>query len=266
MRCVFCKDDSSRSTSKEHIIPESLGNTKQVLPPGIVCDQCNNYFSRKVEGPVLNSEAIQLLRLEQAVPSKKKRIPSSVAWIDGKYPVTAHRTLNGQPNLTLDVPSDIFESIKLSKVSTIAIQAFRDLPYEPLVSRFLAKVAVEALAQQFINRSGTAEYLVEEAGFDPIRDYARRGQPKKWSYHSRRIYDSNQRWPDDNGNSYQIVHEYDFLRTESGEVYFVLALFGLELVINIGGPDIDGYIEWLKQNNELSPLYIGENASPLHHR
>ena len=266
MRCVFCKNDSSCSTSREHIIPESLGNTKQVLPAGVVCDKCNNYFSRKVEGPLLNSKAMRLLRFEQAVPSKKKRIPSGIALIDGKHPVTAHRTLNGQPKLTLDVPSDIFRNIEFSKGGTIAIKMFRELPYETIVSRFLAKVAVEAVAQQLIHQSGSADYLVEETGFDPIRDYARLGKPKQWSYHSRRIYDSNKRWPDEKGNSYQIVHEYDFLRTELGEVYFVLALFGLELTINLGGPDMDGYIEWLKKNDQVSPLYDRENAVPLHHR
>ncbi|MBT3070018.1 HNH endonuclease [Rhodomicrobium sp. Az07] len=31
------------------LVPESLGNRQHVLPKGIVCDGCNNYFSRKVE-------------------------------------------------------------------------------------------------------------------------------------------------------------------------------------------------------------------------
>lgn len=32
------------------------------------------------------------------------------------------------------------------------------------------------------------------------------------------------------------VHEFEILNTEDGEYYFVLALFGLELTINFGGP------------------------------
>jgi hypothetical protein len=39
------------------------------------------------------------------------------------------------------------------------------------------------------------------------------------------------------------------------ECYFVLAIFGVEYVINIAGPSIDGYRQWLKENNEKSPLY-----------
>lgn len=46
MKCIFCKDSSDNSTSVEHIIPESLGN-KDILPKGIVCDSCNNYFAVK---------------------------------------------------------------------------------------------------------------------------------------------------------------------------------------------------------------------------
>ena len=48
MRCIFCGSDTSQSTSVEHIIPESFGNSKAILRKGIVCDKCNNYFSRKV--------------------------------------------------------------------------------------------------------------------------------------------------------------------------------------------------------------------------
>ncbi len=54
MRCIFCKNDSSSSRSVEHIMPESIGSKKRVLPCGVVCDKCNNYFARKVEEPVLS--------------------------------------------------------------------------------------------------------------------------------------------------------------------------------------------------------------------
>ena len=60
MRCVFCKADSSQSRSVEHIIPESLGNTAHTLPRCVVCDQCNGYFARKIEKPVLDSGMFQL--------------------------------------------------------------------------------------------------------------------------------------------------------------------------------------------------------------
>lgn len=76
MHCIFCKKDSSGSRSVEHIIPESLGNTEHILPREIVCDACNQYFSLKVEKPVLGSGTFRFLRSKMSIPSKKGRIPS----------------------------------------------------------------------------------------------------------------------------------------------------------------------------------------------
>ena len=51
MATQIFKDPSTNSRSKEHIVPQSLGGTEHILPPGVVCDKCNNYFSRAVEKP-----------------------------------------------------------------------------------------------------------------------------------------------------------------------------------------------------------------------
>ncbi|MHB9071730.1 MAG: HNH endonuclease [Sedimentisphaerales bacterium] len=47
--------------SIEHIIPESLENQDIYLSHGIICDQCNNYLSRKVEKPILSSSIFRLI-------------------------------------------------------------------------------------------------------------------------------------------------------------------------------------------------------------
>lgn len=54
----------------------------------------------------------------------------------------------------------------------------------------------------------------------------------------------------------QTLFEYDYLVTSSSEYYFVFILFGLELTINIGGPELDGYTKWLEEHNWECPLYI----------
>jgi len=43
------------------------------------------------------------------------------------------------------------------------------------------------------------------------------------------------------------------------ELYFVLALFGVELAINCGGPELDDYERWLADHRGASPLYWGKN-------
>ena len=32
MKCLFCKQSSTDTKSVEHVVPESLGNTKFILP------------------------------------------------------------------------------------------------------------------------------------------------------------------------------------------------------------------------------------------
>lgn len=76
MRCIFCKERSDRCVSVEHILPESLGNKDVSLPVGVVCDKCNNYLSREVERPVLQSGILRLIRSDRGIPSKRGRIPA----------------------------------------------------------------------------------------------------------------------------------------------------------------------------------------------
>lgn len=278
MRCIFCKKDSSLSRSVEHIVPESLGNTKNVLPAGVVCDRCNNYFAGKVEQPVLNSGAFKALRFHQAIPSKKNRIPpiDAVVWPDAHGQVFRSAREEAAGIKTLLVPTNVFNKIlrdsEEKKQSMIVFPVTGEMPPENIMSRFLAKCAIEALAQNFINNHVRLDqFLVDNRQLDPIREHARCGQPRTWAFKSRMIYDANRRLLE-NGESVQTIHEYDFLfttpekKTEDGailsELYFVLAIFGREFAINMGGPDMDGYELWLKQNNDVSPLYAPKNIRP----
>ncbi len=76
MRCIFCKERSDGCISVEHILPESIGNKDALLPVGVVCDKCNNYLSREVERPLLESGILRLIRDERGIRSKRGRIPS----------------------------------------------------------------------------------------------------------------------------------------------------------------------------------------------
>jgi hypothetical protein len=44
------------------------------------------------------------------------------------------------------------------------------------------------------------------------------------------------------------------------EFYFIIAIFGVEFAINMIGPSVDAYKEWLRVNGGVSPLYYGKNA------
>lgn len=108
MRCIFCKNESNNSSSQEHFIPQSLGNTKHVLPPGVICDSCNSYFARKIEGPVLGSPMFRLLRADRLVPNKRGKVPE---FMDSEKP---------------DLPDFRLMSRLIAKIALAAL-AFRTL-------------------------------------------------------------------------------------------------------------------------------------------
>jgi hypothetical protein len=129
-------------------------------------------------------------------------------------------------------------------------------PPERLMSRFLAKMGLEVLAQRFSHDMTLIRMLVDEQHYDRIRNWARRGDyPTNWPIHSRQIYpeDTLMRHPDNN-EWVQAGFGYDLLMTRRRETFFVFGLYGYEFVINMGGPSIKGYIEWLKDHTMISPL------------
>ncbi len=260
MRCLFCKADSSDSRSIEHIIPESLGNHTQTLPAGVVCDRCNNYFATKVEKPFLESEAITVLRFHQEIPSKRGRVPAITAVLSPGFPAVMRRDPGSDFAASVDLPPEAFEQLLRQRHGMLILPAGAELPAGPVVSRFLAKAALESMAARLVMHPDGLEYLVDEVQLDPLRNHARRGDTPDWPFHSRRIYDANAKWFDERGSSVQLVHESDIFVTDRGEWYFILAIFGLELVINYGGPDIHGYRQWLALNGDKSPLYSGKNS------
>jgi len=265
MRCLFCKSDSSASRSVEHIIPESLGNTRSILPRGVVCDRCNNYFARKVEAPFLESPGIRNLRFYQGLENKRGRVPSVPGIITPDIPVLVTR--HPRDDFTsLDVPLKAIAQLIEQGRGELLLSAGSRFPEGLIVSRFLAKIALEAMAERLVAYPEGLEYLVDEIQLDALRNHARLGQIDKWPIHVRTIYAQDASVAGINGKREQVVHEYDFLLTPWNEWYFVLAIFGVEFAINLGGPDIDGYLRWLSANKDVSPLYGvkhgGKDAMP----
>ncbi|WP_048195139.1 HNH endonuclease [Methanococcoides methylutens] len=265
MRCLFCKKESTTSKSVEHIIPESLGNLSHILPKGVVCDNCNNYFARKVEKPFLELPAMTILRFNQMVPNKRGSTPPVSGFLmPSKCPVVLQNHLKAS-TISVEVPDEVFESLRNSNKMSVILPTEAPLPESPIVSRFLSKVAIEAMALKLVDHPKGLEYIVDEKQLDPIRNHARYGQNIEWPYHSRRIYDANKGWRNKTGKNIQVVHEFDIFKTEDGEYYFVICIFGLEFSINYSGPEIEGYIKWLKNHNDTSPLYSRKNPKGNYH-
>lgn len=264
MNCIFCKNKSDSSTSVEHIIPESLGNADHVLPRGWVCDACNNYLSRKVEAPFMNSEYGKRVRFEMKIHSRRGRIPV----IQGFYPqsrcIVDIMFDNDGLSLSASHKEDeirFIHSLRSQERGSLYIpySGEPNLDYE--TARFIGKVGLEVLAHRRFRIKGWNREIVNKRELDELRSYVRRGKPGfVWPIHIRRIYPADNQF-DDTNETYQVLNEWTILfiptqkQSNTGEYYAVIAILGVEYTINLGGPELDGYLCWLKENNNQSYLY-----------
>lgn len=62
-KCIYCLTEDGSFKSEEHIYPESLGNTEIILPPGHVCDKCNNGILSDLDNNLVEHDAISFLRV-----------------------------------------------------------------------------------------------------------------------------------------------------------------------------------------------------------
>ena len=257
MKCIFCKKQSDNSKSVEHILPESLGNKDHILPKGVVCDECNNYFATKIEKVVLDKPYFKNVRSRNFIETKKGRLVPDKALFPYKTGGWVDMWLDEKGFIFDSKDNHIIEQIKNGTFNKIIIPHI-DKPEENDydVSRFLAKVGLEFLTYKIIDDDEWINEILEKKELDPIRNYARYGKGSFWKYHQRRIYDEDDRFTDpiNHPEPYEILHEFDLLYTEDRIMYFVMTIMGIEFAINLGGSQIDYYKKWLIDNNNVSPI------------
>jgi HNH endonuclease len=257
--CIFCRASSHSSVSREHIVPESLGNRKIRLPRGVVCDKCNNYFSRKIEDPLLNSLFFSQERFMHSIPNKEGRIPPSHGLLFPLgIPVSIGRHPGNEQSIyaTRDSDNDrLVRHLMHSKTNTAYFPAATGISNKRLMARMLGKMALEALALRAIEAGIGTEEITHKKELDELREFVRydRG-PKHWPYHERRIYPAGFVFVS-GAEAYEVLHEFTLLYTDAHELFFIFANLGVEYVLNLGGPTIEGYSDWLNKNSNRSPLY-----------
>lgn len=256
MICLFCKENSTNSKSVEHIIPESLGNKEHILPKGIVCDKCNQYFAIKLEKPLLEKPYFRNARSRNIVESKKNNIPLGDAFVFGRDMDKVQFGFEYGKNFVV-FENEVVLSKVLSKGKGSFIIQMNDEPEKDdlIISRFLAKCALEFLAT-YTKDDFWLDEIINKKELDQLRNYARYGSGKFWKYSQRRIYDEEDRFTDHiyHPEPYEILHEIEFLYLDCQVMYFVIVIFGIEYVINLGGSELELYFDWLKKNNYISPV------------
>ncbi|MCP8896352.1 HNH endonuclease [Shinella daejeonensis] len=262
MRCIFCKNTSASSLSVEHIVPHSFGNRHAILPKGVVCDSCNNYFARKIEQPLLNDKSFRNLRAWYQVPNKRGKPPSLHGFLAGTELEIGLRV--NKEGYTLEAERKR-ESEEINRIIShreeaghpIAFLFHRSMtPPAALMSRLLAKMALEPISLRMLHDPVLLENLVDEPHWDRLRRWVRVGDNlEHWPYSMRKVFpeETLMRHPETDG-WVQAGYSLDLFITTRRETYLAFIFYGYEFVINSGGPSIKGYEEWLVQQNGNSPL------------
>jgi hypothetical protein len=224
----------------------------------MVCDKCNNYFSRKIERKMLEQPYFKNLRFRQKIESKRGKYPIEKGIIptsNGDVEVHIDRNYKNHRISRVRINTGDFEKI-LNLKQQFLIFPKHDLPEKnnQIISRFLGKVGLELLASTPVPEKALNEFVIDNTEFDLLRNFVRYGKPNTvWPYHLRRIYHESKSFMIE-GVKGQMVHEEKLLFTNARELYVVVCIMGVEYSLNMVGPDFDGYEIWLKEHNNESPL------------
>jgi hypothetical protein len=106
----------------------------------------------------LDAPAIQHLRFHQVLESRKGSIPPISGVILPDIPVTLYRDYK-TGGISVDVPTEASERVAAMPEGKLIFPLSSIPPTDPVISRFVAKVAVEAMAHRLSGNSEGQDYL-----------------------------------------------------------------------------------------------------------
>jgi len=176
MNCLFCQS-SGPFLTREHIIPESLGNDDLILD-GHVCDACQNYFGKEVERYVLGKTSFAAWRAMLGIRTKSSNLPrvdisqpkAAKGRLPDKHPFHDDDVIiQARPNggHTFEIRSkQIWQEIQSGSRSGFNFVMTPKVLC--MTGRFLGKIGLELLCLDDPD-------LARAQQFDDMRSYARQG-------------------------------------------------------------------------------------------
>jgi hypothetical protein len=200
------------------------------------------------------------------LPTKKGRQPAfSGIQLSSGTAVTLRVSNDGEIHVSAKNATDLERIVNhADRDESYGIHAFGiNLKLDPPkreMSRLLAKMALERAYVDFAKASPPATQLIFDPYFDHLRQWARVGDNfSEWPFHQRTIYprEALMRHPQ-TGAWVRAGISHGLFHTDAPETYFSICLYGTEFVINAGGPNVEGFDNWLEQHNNESPYLLYE--------
>ena len=233
--CIFCGDTTGKFTTREHILPESLGGGDwAILPEGLFCDVCQNRFGSEIEQQALGDYPFSFFRVFIGIPTKKGKAPWFNSW-EGIVRASL------QPGTVGFDPAQPFEEgILNGKRTQICLLAH---PLKPdMICRFLLKMGIEVIAADNTKN-------VFQSKYNPARDYALTGDKKvPWWYLQNERMDEASHYIK-NGvtmNDWFNNVNLEVIKLDEGGELFHLSLLYLDFIVPITSniqPQLDGLPE-----------------------
>ena len=158
-----------------HVLPKCVGNERQqILPKGVVCDKCNNYFGQQTEPALLNDPIFHIIAvvLRFKHPVKNKLFRERI--FDEQHPTVRgeHQKLHCDTEIS---DRGIILNIDYSTEGQISKSyELRDLAF---LSRAVHKISFESLAWGLFVKGWHEEIDLFDSSFDVIRKWTRYGEP-----------------------------------------------------------------------------------------
>ncbi len=143
--CIFCKSTTNEFSSEEHIIPETLGNHDLVLPPGYVCNKCNNEMLARLDNALMAYPPIAIQRIYYTPYNKDGKRPSGQF---GDMTITKTRPLHLHVQ-TKDETSEAFNIIENMADGSVRFRLNYKFKYQldaKLLARAIYKIGLEMVA------------------------------------------------------------------------------------------------------------------------